>query len=126
MRHGGPVVFALALATSLFVACGSGDRRNGFVEGEDAGAEGGPGFTNAPAPCPGLECKRVACDNGVTTTLRGKVYDPAGANPLYNVQVYIPGGPDPNGPLPPLSDSTASGISARPARASSSIRSPVP
>ncbi|MDB4944222.1 MAG: Tryptophan synthase alpha chain [Labilithrix sp.] len=50
----------------------------------------------------GRECKTGVCSpdsecvsrGAVTTTITGKVYDPAGANPLYNVLVYIPSDPE--------------------------------
>jgi hypothetical protein len=58
-------------------------------------------------PCANLECrqttcvmgdcKQPTCGAGQRTTLRGRVYDPAGKLPLYNVVLYVP-----NEPLAPI------------------------
>src|SRR5690606_568595 len=42
------------------------------------------------------------------------VYDPAGANPIYNAIVYVPGAPKKDAPLPPLKDAGKEGVSCEP------------
>jgi hypothetical protein len=98
--------FAAGIALAI-AACSSPAKRSGFVPDEkpDAGFEGGVGFTPGAVPCQGLACKREKCDAAdTTTTITGKVYDPAGANALYNVMVYIPGGPNGDAELPPIKE----------------------
>lgn len=49
--------------------------------------------------CEGLQCEVDECGgNPEETTISGQVLDPAGNNPLYGIQVYIP--VDPTGALP--------------------------
>ncbi len=78
--------------------------------GGGSGSSGGGTFvpppvvdSSAPAGCTGLGCSVPA---GCTTTLSGTVYDPAGANPLPNVVIFIP--TDPAGTLSPVKQGTNS------------------
>jgi hypothetical protein len=62
---------------------------------DGGGTTGRPegGGTTTEIVCPtGVQCN-VACSGGGTTTVTGKVYDPAGNDPLYNVEVYVPSVP---------------------------------
>jgi len=103
-----PLALFLSALVVTVVACGStATPRDGFDDQNDGGGLDGPTgftFTEGAVPCQGLECKRAKCDDGKKTTLSGKVYDPAGANVLYNVMVYIPGGPTGDAPLPEIKE----------------------
>jgi hypothetical protein len=95
-----------------FLACGTQDQLSlGAIPPEAGSTEGG-----APAEasdesglmlrqCVGLQCNvNSSCPNGGHTTLTGKVFDPAGQNPLYSVLVFVP--TDPAGALPPIAPGT--------------------
>jgi hypothetical protein len=81
--------------------CGSGQAcgANGHCV---SSADGGGGLM-----CPAGTTCNMQCANGTTTTVSGKVYDPAGKNGLYNVAVYVPGAP-----LQPLPKGVPTGAAA--------------
>lgn len=60
-------------------------------EGITLSPDGSVQLANDAGNCTGLQCQIATCPTpGVSTTLTGVVYDPAGATPLPNATVYVP------------------------------------
>jgi hypothetical protein len=104
------VLSVLVVLTGVLSGC-SGSGPTGFGSFQDGGGGGrdgsqdvtlgnhdgstilGGGTDGPAAGCTGLACAQTCA----TTSVTGKVYDPAGVNGLYNVFVYVP-----NAPLQPI------------------------
>jgi hypothetical protein len=93
---------AVAFVFLTTSACGAPGDGGGFGDvAAEGGVDGATAAYDAQMPnfgadagtggqCVNLQCQRATCTGGSDTTLSGRVTDPSGERPVYNVIVYVP------------------------------------